>query len=281
LVDYAPDRDVEARLRFGMDTRIVALTYLALASWHLGEVERSRLLIEAAVRLAAESGHATTLAFAYNYQTMIEARRGDPAAALALAGRLADHCREHGIEYFLKAGESWSTWARARSLGSRADPAELAEDLADQKRRDSWIVLPFYFGLLGEIEAAAGNLDRGLARIGEGLAIAERIGERYTDSFLLRLRGDVLAKRAPDDPAPAEDAYRTALAVAKQQESRSYELIAALALAKLYRSTDRLADAHAALAPALEGFAPTPEMPEIAEAQAVLAAAGPVRAKSY
>src|SRR5271157_3537029 len=43
-------------------------------------------------------------------------------------------------------------------------------------------------------------------------------------------------------------------------------------LAKLYQSTGRPAEAHAVLAPALEGFAPTPEMPEIAEAQALLAA---------
>ena len=42
------------------------------------------------------------------------------------------------------------------------------------------------------------------------------------------------------------------------------------ALAKLYQSTGRPAEAHAVLAPALEGFAPTPEMPEIAEAQALL-----------
>ena len=143
-------------MRFGMDTRIVVLTYLALASWHLGEVERCRLLIEEAVRLATELGHAATLAFAYNYQTIIEARRGDAAAALDAAERLAALTRERGLDYFLAASQSWSTWARARSRGSRANPAELAEDLSDQKRRDSWIVLPFYFGLLGEIEAATG-----------------------------------------------------------------------------------------------------------------------------
>ena len=79
-------------------------------------------------------------------------------------------------------------------------------------------------------------------------------------------------KRNPDDPAPAEDAYRTAISIAQQQGARSYELIASLALAKLYQSTGRPADAHAVLAPALEGFAPTPEMPEIAEAQALIAA---------
>ena len=54
--------------------------------------------------------------------------------------------------------------------------------------------------------------------------------------------------------------------------ARSFVLRAALSLAKLYQSTGRPADAHAVLAPALEGFSPTPEMPEIAEAQALLAA---------
>jgi hypothetical protein len=47
-------------------------------------------------------------------------------------------------------------------------------------------------------------------------------------------------------------------------------LRAALSLAKLYQSTGRPAEAHAVLAPALEGFSPTPETPEIAEAQALL-----------
>jgi hypothetical protein len=69
---------------------------------------------------------------------------------------------------------------------------------------------------------------------------------------------------------PAEDGYRTAIAVAKEQTARSYELIASLALAKLYRSTGRLVEAHDVLAPALAGFAPTPEMPEIEEAQALV-----------
>ena len=71
-------------------------------------------------------------------------------------------------------------------------------------------------------------------------------------------------------PLPAEEAFLTAIAVAQQQKARSFELRAALALAKLYQSTNRAADAHAVLAPALEGFSSTPEFPEIEEAQALL-----------
>ena len=77
-------------------------------------------------------------------------------------------------------------------------------------------------------------------------------------------------KADPENPARAEDAYRTAIAVAREQGARSFGLQAALKLAKLYQSTTRPADANVVLAPALEGFSPTPEMPEIAEAQALI-----------
>ena len=117
-----------------------------------------------------------------------------------------------------------------------------------------------------------------LAQIDRGLAIGEETGEHFTDAYLHRLRGELLLKRDPTDPAPAEDAYRTAIAIAKKQAARGYELLASLALAKLYQSTGRPAEAHAVLAPALEGFLPTPEMPEIAEAQALLV---PVEAAAH
>ena len=52
----------------------------------------------------------------------------------------------------------------------------------------------------------------------------------------------------PANPAPAGEAFLTAIAVAKQQATRSFELRAALSLARLYQSTARLADAHAVLA---------------------------------
>ena len=87
-----------------------------------------------------------------------------------------------------------------------------------------------------------------------------------------RIRGEILLKRDPADSAPAEEAFLTAIVIARQQKARSFELRAALSLAKLYQGTNRTADAHAVLAPALEGFSPTPEFPEIEEAQTLLAA---------
>ena len=74
-----------------------------------------------------------------------------------------------------------------------------------------------------------------------------------------RLPRGFCVKRLTDLPMLWSEQWRAAGA-------RSSGLRAALSLAKLYQSTGRPAEAHAVLAPALEGFTPTPEMSEIAEA---------------
>ena len=126
--------------------------------------------------------------------------------------------------------------------------------------------------LLEARQRPGGDPDRAIAIIDEALATCDRLGYRAFEAELHRVRGEILLKRDPANPAPAEDAFLTAIAVAKRQGTRSFELRATLSLAKLHQSTARPADAHAVLAPALEGFAPTTEMPEFAEAQVLLAA---------
>jgi hypothetical protein len=68
---------------------------------------------------------------------------------------------------------------------------------------------------------------------------------------------------------------QTAIGVAQSQNARSFELRAALSLAKLYPAANLDSDAYAVLAPAVEGFPPTEQFPELAEAQTLLAAVGP------
>lgn len=102
--------------------------------------------------------------------------------------------------------------------------------------------------------------------------LAQQTGEHWTDAELYRVRGSILLRRDPANIAPAEEAFLAAIAIARQQKARSFELRAAMALAKLYQSTGRDADAHAVLAPALEGFSPMAEFPEIEEAQNLFAA---------
>ncbi len=123
---------------------------------------------------------------------------------------------------------------------------------------------------LAETEDRVGDPNRVLATVDEALATCDRIGHRNFEAKVHRLRSDVFLQRA--DPTPAEEAYLTPLSSRSGKARGASSLLAALSLAKLYQSSDRPIDAHAVLAPALEGFSATPEMPEIAEAQALLAA---------
>ena len=125
---------------------------------------------------------------------------------------------------------------------------------------------------LAEAEASAGDFNRALAIVDDTLATSQRTGHRAFDAELHRARGELLLKRDTANSAMAGDAFRAAVAIAERQGARSFGLRAALSLATLYRSRGHHVEAHAVLAPALAGFAPTPEMPEIADAQALLTA---------
>ena len=169
-------------------------------------------------------------------------------------------------------GEMQSSWGRGRLHDSRAGTGRFRQALAAYADTGSKVFAGFYHGLLAQLEADTVGADGALTQIDDALAVAGQVNDHCDLAFLHRLRGDILLKRDPGNPKLVEEAYRTAIAIAKEQGARSPVLLASLALAKLYQSTGRSADAHAALAPALEGFAPTPEMPEIDEAQVLLAA---------
>ena len=264
------ERDFEARERFSDDTGAVAMSILAITSWQLGEVERANELINMANHRAAELGHAPSKVHPLYWKSILEILRGDAAAALITGEALEDLCGEHGMGEWRAVAEMVVGWAHGRLANPAAGAAEMRQALAVLINKGMRIVVVFFQGLLADLELETSSADSAVARIDEALVSADQSTNFASLPFLHRLRGDILLKRDPADPAPAEDAYRTAIAIAKQQGARAYELLASLSLAKLYQSTGRRADARAVLAPALEGFSPTPQMPEISEAQALL-----------
>jgi predicted ATPase len=267
-----PARSAESRFRFGLDCRIGALGYLALANWQIGEVDEASRLFQEALTQAATTGHVQTVANTGAYKAAFDAARGDAVAADRTASMVFALSREHGMEYFIAWSEMPLLWAQSRLGDGAAGAPKLRQAVANFMAGRHRLLAPFYTGLLAELDAEGPDLNDAAAKIDDAIALAQQTGERWTDSMLHRIRGEILLKRDPANRAPAEEAFHTAIAVAREQGARSFGLQAALKVVKLYLSTSRPAEAHTVLAPALEGFAPTPEMPEIAEAQAVLAA---------
>jgi hypothetical protein len=153
---------------------------------------------------------------------------------------------------------------------SRARLAEMRRGPAIVREQGNVWFLPSLEAALAEAEARAGETDAGLRRLDDALAELERTEQRWYEAELYRIRGETLLKRDPANTAAAEQSLQTA--IAQSQKARSFELRAALSLVKLYRAANRDVDAHAVLAPAVEGFPPTQQFPELAEAQTLLAA---------
>ena len=170
------------------------------------------------------------------------------------------------ITAFSRPGRLGSSAIRtpARPTNARGVGASLA--------RNKVFSYPLYRGAAGRKRKRSGrDAEAALATIDDALARHRaRTGQHWFDAELHRIRGEILLKQTPADPAPAEAAFLTAIAVAQSQKARSFELRAALALAKLHQSTSRPIEAHDVLGPALEGFSPTPEFPEIVEALSIL-----------
>jgi predicted ATPase len=227
--------------------------------------------MEKAVDRAVESAHVPTLANIALLKTFLEILRNDAEAAQGTAERVVGIAQEHGLTFVLGGLMMCSAWARAQLGDFAVGAAELRQALASYRDQGNRVRVPIFRGLLAEIEARSQGVETALTRIEEALAFAGETGEHWTDAFLHRIRGEILLKSDPTNTVPSEEAFLIAIGIAQQQKARSLELRAALSLAKLYQSTDRPADAHAVLAPALDGFSPTPEFPEVAEAQALLA----------
>jgi class 3 adenylate cyclase/predicted ATPase len=271
LALFQPGRDDDLAFRFGHDEGVAAMLYLALTLWPLGDIGRAVSLVGDAEARIADLAHVVTRALGRSYAATFALLRRDMSRAAMNGVELAELTRDHDLPFWRAFGVFFEGLASAQGGAAGVGLEDMRRGVELRREQNVLIFDGLLKIALAEAEARAGDVDRAVAVLDEALATSDRTGHRTFEAELHRARGEMLLKRDPANPALPEEAHLAAIAVAKQQGARSFELRAALSLAKLYRSTARPAEAHAVLAPALEGFSLTSEMPEIAEAQGLLA----------
>jgi predicted ATPase len=109
-----------------------------------------------------------------------------------------------------------------------------------------------------------------LTALAEALAGTETTEARFSAAELSRLQGALLLQQAVPDAAQAEACFQQALAIARQQQAKSWELRAATSLARLWQSQGKRAEAHALLAPIYGWFTEGFDTADLQDAKALL-----------
>jgi class 3 adenylate cyclase/predicted ATPase len=267
---YDPVRHGDAKFRFGQDAAACASTFLAFTDWMLGEVGNTRARMQQGIARAIETNHVLTQANAYQHMAFFEIVRGDCDAARRAAQAVVELAEEHGLAQYAMWGALPNAYLRAPFGDRESRAAETREALEAYSGQGYKNTVPLYQGLLAELEAEGQSAQVALARIDEALALASRTGERWTDAFLHCIRGKILLKRDPANTAAAEEAFHAAIAIARQQKARIFELRAAASLARLWRAQGKRAEARDLLAPVYGWFTEGFDTGDLKEAKALL-----------
>ena len=105
--------------------------------------------------------------------------------------------------------------------------------------------------------------------IGEAMTLVETTKETWFEAEVHRIAGEIALKR-PSDAVKAEGNFDRALKVARQQQARSWELRAAISLARLWRDQGKVSEARELLAPVYGWFTEGFDTRDLKEAKALL-----------
>jgi predicted ATPase len=175
---------------------------------------------------------------------------------------------EHGLPVFL----AWGTVSRGMSLIARGEGQEglslITRGIAGLRAAGAVAGMPGALMMLARAYARLGQPVDGLNCLAKAAQIIETTDERLHEATLHLSRGDLL--HAKGDPSAAERSYHQAIAVAKLQSAKLFELRASISLARLWCKQDRRSEARNLLAPIYGWFTEGFDAPGLKEAKALL-----------
>jgi predicted ATPase len=252
------------------DPRASALSFRACTLWLLGYPEAAQADIDEAVRQAREIGEAATLMLVLGITNYTNILCGNAVAASAVSGELMAVANEKGAS--LRKAEA--VFQRGCVLALTVRTAEAVETIGSGVRAwrstgaTCWTPLHMLF--LADAHARLGQFDDAWRCIGEGMAASDTSKETWCEAEINRMAGEIALKSPTPEAAKAEAYFERALTVARQQQAKSWELRAAMSMARLWRDQGRRQQARELLAPVYGWFTEGFDTLDLKEAKALL-----------
>jgi len=245
LAIYDPAEHRPLTTRSGRDVGVTLLSFRSNCVWQLGYPAASRNDAERAVKNAREIGHATTLVYALSRAATCYILCRNYAAAHAQLDELTALADEKGKAL----GALQRGWLFALTGNASDAVRAITSGMTSLRSIGATLYEPRYLWNLAMAYTELDQLDDARRCIDDAIDKVEKSKEKWCEAEVHRIAGEIALKSLAPDTEKAEKYFDRALVVARQQQAKSWELRAAMSMARLWRSQGKSQQARELLAP--------------------------------
>jgi len=267
---YDPAEHRPLATRFGQDIGAATLSWKSLGFWLLGYPEAALADSEHALKVAREIGHSATLMYVLNFSAWTHILCGNYAAANALVDEFGALKGQTGSLF-------WGAWGMMQRgcllalTGKASDAVQtITCGLTAMRSTGTTMWMPLWLSYLTRANAEIGQFDNAGRCIDEAMAAVETAKETWCEAEVNRIGGEIALLSPEPDLAKAEAYFARALAVAREQQAKSWELRAAMSMARLWRDQGKWNEARKLLAPVYGWFSEGFDTRDLKEAKDLL-----------
>ena len=272
LTDPAAQQAVA--LYHGWAPGVMCLAAVANTLWCLGFPAQAVQRGQEALALAQALAHPYSLGVAQVFAAWLYHRCREASAVQVQADALLALATAQGFPFYEGFGTAWRGWALAMQGEGATGLTQLRQGMAALLAVGQERERPLCLVLLAEAMEHTGQVEEGLRLLAEALEAFEATGQGDMLSEAYRLQGVLLLQQAVPDAAQAEACFQQALAIARRQQAKSWELRAATSLCWLWQQQGKRAAARELLAPIYGWFTEGFDTADLQDAKALLADLG-------
>ena len=267
---YNPTEHRHLATRFSADASVVILTHRAFNLWLLGYPATALRDADDALKNAREIGQAASLMFALYFVARFHVFCGNYSVATALAQELFALADEKDAQIWKAQGTLCKGWILALTGNTSEAIRQITIGIAAYRSTGSTLNLPAHLSYLALAYADIGQFDDAWRCIREAISASDATKERWFEAEANRIAGEIARKSPEADTAKAVEYFERALAIARRQQAKSWELRAAMSMARLWRDQGKPQQARELLAPVYGWFTEGFDTLDLKEAKALL-----------
>jgi predicted ATPase len=249
--------------------QVVAHAVLGNVLFCLGFSDRALAQSSAAITEAQKLSHPPSLAVSLAIGARVLSLVGDNAILRQWVNQLVAVTSERGFAHWGAQGTIYRGWAEIKDGDVTGGMSLLYGGSTAYRATGAQGNMPYQIALMAGASEISGQIEEALSLLEDALQIVESTGERWFAAELNRHKGQLLLRQGLADAA--EESYREALSIAREQEAKLWELRAAVSLARLRRDQGRRAEARDLLAPIYGWFTEGFDTADLKDAMALLA----------